>query len=240
MILTSSDEIKNTKDYLAIVEVIERMDRTNVLWLGRGQCISMSDILCAALFQVGIKAKMVECQAVITNHNVVPSESVTIGYDGSNQPGQIDTHVVCVTQTEIPMIIDASISFLLPSDKKILVDKIIDADNRVFYNTKCDGFDLTYQQKTTNKIGFEHQRSIIDRIETDNRIFKNMNWLKTLIIISLSISTVNALRGAYDFYNVYFTKNSWGPQALEKLDSRLDTIEGILHEPEKKDLKKTD
>lgn len=56
----------------------------------------MGDIISAALFQVGIKSKLVECQTIVTNHSVTPSQSVSIGYDSATPNyGEIDTHVVC-------------------------------------------------------------------------------------------------------------------------------------------------
>jgi hypothetical protein len=226
MFLTASERIKNTSDYKKIKEVLERMDRTNMIWIGRGQCISMSDVICTALFQAGIKSRMLECQVVITNNNINPSQSVSVGYDSSYQEGQIDTHVVCVTETEIPMIIDASISYLLPENKKILIEEISNLNNRIICDVKKDGFELTYQQKTTNKVIFEHQRSILERIQTDNKIFKNLGILKILVILALSISAVNASRGLYDFYYRYISDEKLvGISANETILERLEVLE---------------
>ncbi len=235
MFLTTSEKIKNTSDYRKIKEVLERMDRTSMIWLGRGQCISMSDVICAALFQVGIKARMVECQVVITNNNINPPESVSVGFDASHGNGQIDTHVVCITDTDIPMVIDASISYLLPERKKILVEEVIQDTNRVFCNVSSDGFSLTYQQKTTNKVIFEHQKSILERIETDRKIFSNLSLLKILIIVALSISLINAIRGFYDYYQKFYSENNLvGVSANEKILERLETLEDLIKLPQDK------
>lgn len=226
MFLTTSERIKNTSDYKKIKEVLDRMERTNLIWLGRGQCISMSDVICAALFQAGIKSKMTECQVVITNKNIEPHQSVSVGYDSSIQPGQIDTHVVCITETEIPMVIDASISYLLPEKKKIIIEEVVNLSNRIFCDIKHEGFELTYQQKTTNKVIFEHQRSILERIQTDNKIFKNLGFLKLLVILALTISTINATRGFYDFYQKYVDENSFiGPDFNQQVLDRIQKIE---------------
>jgi hypothetical protein len=229
MLFTTSEKIKNTIEYKKIQEIIERMDRTNLIWLGRGQCISMSDVICAALFQAGIKSKMVECQVFVTNENVNPSQSVSVGYDNSLQSGQIDTHVVVVTDTETPIIIDASLSYLLPDGKNILVDEVVNLPNRVFCDVKKDGFSLTYQQKTSNKVIFEHQKSIIERIETDRQIFKNLKYLKIFIIIALVLGSLNFLRGSYDFYQVYYNDNSLrGISGTKEITDRLEIIEETL------------
>jgi hypothetical protein len=226
MILTTNEIIKKTPEYAKILEVIDRMERTSLLWFGRGQCISMCDILVTALFQAGIKAKMVECQVIVTNKNIDPPQSVSIGYDTNLSLGQIDTHMICITDTDIPMIIDASISYLLPDDKKIMIDQVVDLPNRVFCDIKQDGFELIYQQKLNPKVAFEHQRSILERIRTDNHIFSNLKWLKILVISALAVSLLNATRGAYDFYQKYFIEdNLIGISANQTILERLDDIE---------------
>jgi hypothetical protein len=229
MILTTSEKIKLTKEYKQIVEVLERMDRTSLLWLGRGHCISMSDVICTALFQKGIKAKMVECQAVITNNNVSPPQTVSIGFDESSQSDQIDTHVICVTETEPPIFIDASISYLLPDNKRIVVDEVMNFSYRIFSNIKTEGFELTYQQKTTNKVIFEHQKSILERIETDRKIFNNLNFLKICVALALLVGVVNSSRGFYDFYQKYYSSdNLIGVSATELILERLNSLENKI------------
>jgi hypothetical protein len=49
--------------------------------------------------------------------------------------------------------------------------------------------------------------------------------------VALTISTLNALRGAYDFYQVYVAENYWGPGTLQQIDERLDTLEDLLIVP---------
>ena len=229
MFLTSSEKIKNTEDYKKTIEVISRLERSNVIWLGRGQCISMGDIISAALFQVGIKTKLVECQTVVTNHNVTPPQSVSIGYD-STAPnhGEIDTHVVCITLTDIPMLIDASISHLLPNNG-VVVDEVVAENSRVFANVSANGFMITYQQKANNKVVHQYQKSILDRIKTDQSIFSNLSILKKIVVLALAISVVNGARGFYDFYQQYYNENSMiGVHGISAIADRLDKIEKKL------------
>jgi hypothetical protein len=229
MLFTTSERIKKTNDYKKIVEVLERMNLTGVLWMAQGQCISMSDVLCTSLLQIGIKCRMVECQLSILNNNINPPSHILVGFDGYYSPGHIDTHVVCVTDTEIPMVIDASISHILPEDSKILVDELQSLHNRIFCNVEKQNIKLTYQQKTNNKILFEHQKSILERIQTDKKIFNNISVLKYLVIFALCISTLNAGRGFYDFYNRYLNDNKLvGVSANQEIIDRLITLENKL------------
>jgi hypothetical protein len=226
MFLTSSEKIKSTTDYKKIVEVITRLERSNVIWLGRGQCISMADIISTALHQVGISTKLVECQTVVTNRSIVPPQSVSIGFDSSSPAhGEIDTHIVCVTMTEIPMIIDASISHILPNNS-VIVDEVVSEPNRIFVNIDYQDFLITYQQKDTNKVVHHYQKSILERIETDHQIFNNLGVLKKIVLVALLISALNGTRGFYDFYQQYHNSDSLiGLAGITKILDRLDRLE---------------
>jgi hypothetical protein len=233
MFLTTSERIKNTVDYKKIVDIINRMYITNTLWLGRGQCISMSDIISTALLQVGIKCRIVECQLVIANHALSPQTISPVGYDSMCNDGEIDTHVVVITETEIPMMIDASMGHRLPPDKNVVVDEIAMLSNNIFCDIEKDGIRLTYQQKKNQKIPFQHQISIIERIKTDKKLFDNLSSLKVLVIIALTISLLNASRGFYDFYQKYYNDESLiGKAGNEAVLERLERVEELLKLPQ--------
>ena len=79
-----------------------------------------------------------------------------------------------------------------------------------------------------------HQRSILDRIQTDVNIFKSLKFLKYMIIAAIVVSMLNASRGFYDFYQVYVDQeNSWGPSGLERIIGKIDTLERKLDKLEK-------
>jgi hypothetical protein len=229
MLLTTSELIKNTSEYKKISEVINRMNTTGTLWMGRGHCISMSDIVQTALSQIGIKSRIVECQLLITDNSGSPPNISPVGYDGIINAGEIDTHVVCITETVIPMVIDASIGHRLPADKNVVVDQVVILDKNVFCDVQVDGIRLTYQQKKNPKLPLQHETSIINRIETDKSIFKNLNFLKILIVIALVVSSLNAARGFYDYYQRYYDDDILiGISATEQLIERLDRVEKML------------
>ena len=233
MFFTSSSKIKQTEDYKKITEIITKLDTAGIIWMGRGQCISMSEIIRTALTQAGIKSKMVECQLMISDNSSGNKFFSTIGYDGLYNPGEIDTHIVCVTETDIPMVIDASVSHRLNNENKIVVDEIQQHPNGIFCDCELDGVRLTYQQKSNPKVAFQYQASIIDRIETDKRVFKSIDFLKILVVVALVISALNAGRGFFDFYERYYNdQNLIGPSGVKALKDRLERIESLIIENE--------
>ncbi|MEY2912304.1 MAG: hypothetical protein RLZZ184_1613, partial [Cyanobacteriota bacterium] len=57
-----------------------------------------------------------------------------------------------------------------------------------------------------------HQRSILDRIKLDNQIQEQIAVIQKLVLLALTISSLNLIRGGYDFYQTYVNPNNdWGP-----------------------------
>jgi hypothetical protein len=230
--LTSDDSIKNNKHYKEISSVLTNMVKCGVIDLGSGYCISIGDMVSSALKARGIDSKIVECQATITYHDCNPPDIRFIGFNNMSIPGEIDTHVVVVTTTDPPFMIDASIPHRLPRGSYAILEpiKTPQLTNNNLIKTKFDKHNISvlYDEKKLQHVPKNHQVSIIERVETDRKIFKNLSSLKLLVIIALTISGLNALRGTYDFYSVYILENSWGPRAIKSLDDRLDKIEDLL------------
>jgi hypothetical protein len=241
--LTNSNALKQNATYKTIISTLTKMIRSGVFGLGTGYCISMSEMVRTALRHRGIESRLVECQVTITYEN---GNSRFIGFNDIVNPGEIDTHVVVVTQTEPAFLIDASIPHYLPENRFAIIEKINVTENSLsnLQLLECEfekeKIKVSYQQKRTQHVSSTFQESIIERIETDRKIFKNLGLMKTLIAVALFVSVLNAIRGAYDYYQVYIEENGWGPRTLQSIDSRLDELEELLHIPleERKKIKK--
>jgi len=232
--LTQDESVVDLPVYKTISSVLTQMIRSGVVNMGAGYCISMSDMLRTALQHRGIKSRLVECQLTVTYRSQDPPDIRFIGFDDIVNPGEIDTHVVVITETDPPFLIDASIPHRLPPNTYAVVEPVTTGNHsrEILGETYTDHeITVSYRQKPRPHVSIHHQESILERIETDRRIFRNLGWLKTLIIVALAISTLNALRGAYDFYQVYVSENYWGPRTLKQIDERLDTLEDLLIVP---------
>jgi hypothetical protein len=222
-IITTDNELKKTSDYKKVALIVHKLIEGGVTFAAKGYCISMSDIIYTLLKQNKIPCKIVECHLAITSK--VNNQIYTVGFDGlKDDPNKADTHVVVVTETEIPMVIDVSIAHLLPNNIQGVIDKVIDDEHGVFANIDTQMVALTYQKKKEFSIPMLHQRSIVDRIQTDVNIFKSLKALKIMIIIALSVSTLNATRGFYDFYLIYEAQNDWGPNSIREIIKKVDSI----------------
>jgi hypothetical protein len=205
-------------EYFKIIKgLVEGLHKSGMLEAGSGYCLSMSDIVLKLLHKEGIKSKLVECNLMVTLKN--PPGMYLMGYpgfNGSNYDSEkmMQTHIVCITETEIPILIDLSISHI---DKKIdyicaPILKNFDHTNLAEYDFETSTWTYTEKKDTDIELPKLHQRSILDRINTDNKIQKQIGLIQKLIIVALSVSSLNFIRGSYDFYQTYLNKhNDWGP-----------------------------
>lgn len=228
--LTSDNEIKKSKDYKIIADTISDMQKSGAVSLGTGYCITMSEMIFTSLKHRGIKSKLVECTLTVSylDDNI----TIFIGFENIKNPGEIDTHVVVITDTVPPFIIDASITNKFNSSPNIIIDKCTSSIEQPMLLADLEFTDrkikTTYTQKSVQKVASMHQSSILNRFAIDNKIFNNLKILKMLIALALVLGTVNAARGLYDFYNIYIAENRMGPVSSQDMQNRLENIERLL------------
>lgn len=186
-ILSSRYDIIDDPEYKKIFEIVSTLINSNATVMGQGFCFSMSDIVYTMLIQEGIKSRIIECQLNLkdkTNGNMG-----LIGFDlGKDRLDSFDTHVVVITETEIPLLIDLSVSHRLPKPYQAIIEPTDISENRIICHVDTDAVGLIYQEKEKFKIPFLHQTSIINRIETDRKIFQEINLLKKLNYIGIFLS----------------------------------------------------
>jgi hypothetical protein len=187
---TSSEVSDSDKTYNTIASVLTKLSRHGVLVMGVGNCISMSDIVKTALKHKGIESRLVEVSATFTYYSHQPSSLRFVGFDEITNPGEIDTHVVIVTETSPSYLIDASIMHYLPQGVPVLVepiDKKLVNDRRTLIESDFQDHQIkvTYLQKRKQIVPALHQESIIERIKTDEKIFKSIDFLTKLNYIGI-------------------------------------------------------
>lgn len=224
-----ADLIKD-ETYLKIIDLMGKLWADGVIQRGHGYCLSMSDMMKTLLEDQGIPCKIVECSLIIMRKD--PPGIMIIGQDRqSNDPSkELDTHVVCVTETDQPILIDCSIGHVWPSVPYV-IERVNGQGNEIaHYN--FEGVTWVYKSKLNPRLPNIMQQNIIERLLTERKVKKDISLLKLLIIFALTISSFNAVRGAYDFYQVYIDEtNYWGPAHIKQLHNRLEHMEQQLALP---------
>lgn len=195
--LTNDKTCVDDPTYQTICELLSDMVKGGVVALGTGYCLSMCDMIRTALKHRGIDSKLVDCEATLSYN---AGGNIFIGFPNVVAPGEVDTHVVVVTSTIPSYLIDASISHRLPQNRFAVVEPIkFNSDNQLtlINNNYPDiGLKVTYQQKKLQSASYLHQKSIIERIETDKKIKEDIEYLKTLNYIGIAL-------GAFAMLNVF-------------------------------------
>jgi hypothetical protein len=202
-IITANPLFEQDPEYIKVCNVIQRLIETGIVARGEGHCISMSSMLHALLLQNGITSHMVECQVVISHNE--SKRLVFIGFDSTASENTVDSHVVLITATKIPMIIDVSIGHKLPKHYQVVID-VAGKDKNTLANVQHNDVTLTYEEKQKNNIPLIHQRSIVDRIATDTKIFEQMRVLKITNYVGLGISCFSILNTLLNFAMLYLVK----------------------------------
>lgn len=201
-IVTYGDELISQPYFEMICNIVQKLIDQGVVDKGAGHCVSMSGMLHSLLTQNGLKSSMVECQVAISGKK--NNSLKFVGYDtGKAGKNSIDTHVVIITHTHIPVLIDLSISHHLPSGLKAIVSKTDnDPTSLVLANVQHEEVLLTYEQKTKYNIASLHQTSILDRIQTDQKFQKEIGYLKVLNYIGIGIGLFSILNSMLLMFGV--------------------------------------
>jgi hypothetical protein len=208
--------------YNTIMGIISGFNSTGMISKSRGYCLGVSDLMQKTLFYHGVKSKLVECKLSVMFKNV--PEMIIIGHNDSgieltSGVDEMSTHVVVITETEIPYLIDLSIGNI---DKEIpYIVKPLNNPNNVIpciSEFEFDNSTWTYHEKQNKLLPKLHETSILNRIKTDNQIKKDIVTFKIFLIILSTITGLNFLRGIYDFSQKYINKtNGFGPIPDERV-----------------------
>jgi hypothetical protein len=203
--------MKEKEEIDQVREVIQYLWDDGMIHRGTGHCIAMSDIVQKLLLHHGIDSYLQECSLMIHKKNI--DDLMLVGYSMAkvyDPINQVKTHVVCVTKTKKPILIDLSVYNFVDDvpyiceylDSNSVVDKFEFPNANFIYTKKYSDYQLPLL----------HERSIINRIETDKKIFNNFKIINTILIFISIIASINLVRGTFDFYQKYIIKdNGFGP-----------------------------
>ena len=209
---------RNQDYFIKVQEIIDDLIHSGMLRFGSGYCLSMSDVILKLLHKEGINAELVECNLMVMMKN--PPGLVLVGYKGfmENTLGsgqKIDNHVVCVTKTKIPILIDLSVSHVDPQMPFICEPILDEYSHTDLAEFEFESSTWTYQSRNDSELPKLHQKSIINRIKTDIRVDNEIKFIKYFMFVLFAVSSLNFVRGVYDFYYTFVNPQSHPTRHLE-------------------------
>lgn len=215
----SYDKVADEPYFKTIKTLVGIFEESGMIFRSAGHCMAMSDLVQKLLFEQGIESHLVECTlSVISRDEFVKLNF--LGHDTNKKRDQmeVETHVVCITKTKVPILIDLSIGFIT-KDVSHVVHPIFQFD--VSNEDNIVTIDLgntvwIYNKRKISNLPQLHERSILDRIITDNKIDKSIKLINKILIVISILTTLNFARGIYDFYQKYINKtNGFGPVPVQ-------------------------
>jgi len=192
------EEHKKDPEYQKILELIDTCHKQGVFDLGRGYCSTTSLVLQSILHINNIQTEIIEVATVI---NYDDGTQWFLGFDHVIHENQVPSHVVLITKTKTPYLIDLSIGHLLQGElgicSKINLAKHINSDVLAEYT--IGKYKFLYRQKLTHKFSQVYETSILNRINTDKKIFSDIKVLKYLNYTAIILSLFSAINFVFKF-----------------------------------------
>jgi hypothetical protein len=188
--ITTDESLKKLPYFHKTVELLNRLEDNGILSRLSGNCISACEMIQTMLTQSGIECEIIECQVSVFKMND-SVEFYFVGYDNTAFPGQIDTHTVVLTKTEVPFIIDVSISNLLPTNHPYIIERANGSNLLEISNVKFDNVTVTYQRKKNIKIPHLHQKTIIERISEERKTKDLISKIRIFAMIAVALGLIN-------------------------------------------------
>lgn len=190
--LTNDVEIEKLSYYNLIIDVISSLEKNGILNNLHGNCIAAADMITAMLHHKEIESYAVECQVSIQTKD--PNGNVyynLVGYDNTAFHGQVDTHLVIVTKTPIPILIDVSISQFLPQTHPFIIERVDNLDPNILGNYKFDNVSLLYQIKKNIRLPSIHQKTVLEKVNDEVKLKSKIKFLTMSLSIVLGITLFN-------------------------------------------------
>jgi hypothetical protein len=189
--ITNDIEIISHPQYKPIMDVIDKLQKSGIIWNLHGNCFAAADMVSTMLIQSGVDNQIVECQVSICKEENGHTHFCLVGYDNFSFNGQVDTHVVVVTKTSLPVLIDLSISQYLSESHPFIVVKVDQTNPDNLCDFKFDNFRLIYQVKRNIRMATLHQKSLLDKIKKDGETTDKINFMSRAMWVIISFTIIN-------------------------------------------------
>lgn len=190
-------EVKFTKqpEYEIVQALVAEMDHDGQIERFQGACVPASEIIQAILHARGVRSRLLECTALVVNSPVNGNAIHFIGFDSlvPLTPYDVDTHMVVLVEAEIPFIIDASIGQKMGNAKYVIVAPLSSADPDIIAKASFSNASVTYRVRKNIRYQNIHQKTLIERMESERKMSKDIDTLYLMVKTLLAIGAFNMI-----------------------------------------------
>lgn len=191
-------KFEDQDEYKKVVELIRELDADGMIERFQGACVASSEVIQAILHARGVKSRFLECNALIAN---AKNNGNSIHFIGFNtivplKQNEVDTHVVVLVEAAIPFIIDASIGHKMGSGKFVVISPLSSSDPDIISEASFHGALVTYRVKKNIRYATIHQKSLVDRMNEEQKTKSDVGMLMNTVKILLFIGGINMIANA--------------------------------------------
>lgn len=182
-------------EYKKTQELINEMNKDGTIIRFQGACLPACEIIQAILYARGVKSRLIECTALVTNSPTNGNSVHFIGFDTlvPLQPYETDTHVVLLVEAVQPFIIDASIGHKMGNPQYVVATPLSSADPEIIAQASFKQASVTYRVKKNLRYFNIHQKSLGDRLEMERQTQIDIKNLYNIVKVLVAIGAFNML-----------------------------------------------
>lgn len=177
--------------YQAIKDIIRTLDTCGTSKSFPGNCVAACDIFQNIAGRLGLKTKIIECQATITTQDQLGRQNfMFVGFDNAAFEGEIDTHTILIIDAEIPILVDLSLSNLLPAEYPYIICEVT-PNQDTFAEVSYGNVSIKYQEKKNIKLPRVHQKNLLQRFIDEQKLSKTVEHLKIFVMCAVGLGLIN-------------------------------------------------
>lgn len=196
MEFTDDSLLLKNPQYHKIRDMLASLIRNQDASAFAGNCVATCDIVQALLSQIGISSKIIECQVCVVKNIDGNRNYMFVGYDNYSYPGQIDTHTIVITEDDNPILIDLTLGNHLPAEHQFIIERVGDPKQstngkEVIAEYQYRNAEVTYFVKKNLRLANIHQKNLVQRIVSEQKIDDSLKLLKKFVICALALGAIN-------------------------------------------------
>ena len=179
---------------ITVITVLETLLEQGILTHAPGNCLSISEMISSLLCHRGIASRLVEVKLMHTWQYQGQNRINLVGYDGTDltrQQGLMDTHIVVITDTPQPLLIDATIPQLLPAGRLWIIEPLQPGLDGGLCDLDLDHNRYRYTQRSWPRLPGLRQDSILTQLSRDLQHTQTIRWMKWVLAVIAAITVIN-------------------------------------------------
>lgn len=186
--------------YQTLQKMLREFNSRGILVRFDGECIAATDIVQHWLFEHGINSRIIECELSLINSSAAGGIVWRfIGFNNQNFTrwnSELDTHVVVVTETPTPWLVDISIARTIDGNRPWVIEPLSEGvlDKKfVLSEFNIDQWKLKYHPKRDLRLPGLHTKNLVDRLKETEEIRYSIQITKWIALGGLAFSLFNTI-----------------------------------------------